>query len=72
MAPASDSLFCRWDAYFIVTRDAVEQRGKWVYEHPFYLLLNVAVGGNWPGDPDNSSTYPQFLLVDYLRVYQQQ
>jgi beta-glucanase (GH16 family) len=42
---------------------------KWVYDHPFFLLLNVAVGGNWPGSPDTSSTYPQTMLVDYVRVY---
>lgn len=56
--------------YFKVTKSMVEQRGKWVYDHPFYLLLNVAVGGTWPGNPDSSSTYPQRLLVDYIRVYQ--
>ena len=42
---------------------------KWVYSHPFFLLLNVAVGGNWPGNPDVSSVYPQVMLVDYVRVY---
>jgi beta-glucanase (GH16 family) len=42
---------------------------KWVYDHPFFLLLNVAVGGNWPGSPDATSTFPQEMLVDYVRVY---
>ena len=42
---------------------------KWVYDHPFFLLLNVAVGGNWPGNPDATSTYPQNMLVDYVHVY---
>lgn len=56
--------------YFTVTRATVEQHGKWVYDHPFYLLLNVAVGGQWPGSPDGSSTYPQKMSVDYVRVYQ--
>ncbi len=42
---------------------------KWVYDHPFFLLLNVAVGGDWPGNPDASSVYPQTMLVDYVRVY---
>ncbi len=42
---------------------------KWVYDHPFFLLLNVAVGGGWPGDPDASSTFPQQMFVDYVRVY---
>ena len=42
---------------------------KWVYDHPFFLLLNVAVGGGWPGSPDATSVYPQEMLVDYVRVY---
>jgi beta-glucanase (GH16 family) len=42
---------------------------KWVYDHPFFLLLNVAVGGGWPGSPDASSVFPQEMLVDYVRVY---
>src|SRR5271165_2153279 len=42
---------------------------KWVYDHPFFLLLNVAVGGSWPGSPDASSSFPQTMLVDYVRVY---
>jgi beta-glucanase (GH16 family) len=43
---------------------------KWVYDHPFFLLLNVAVGGNWPGSPDNTTIFPQTMRVDYVRVYQ--
>jgi beta-glucanase (GH16 family) len=43
----------------------------WVFDHPFFLLLNVAVGGNWPGNPDDTTTFPQTLLVDYVRVYQE-
>jgi beta-glucanase (GH16 family) len=41
----------------------------WVFDHPFFLLLNLAVGGAWPGDPDATSTYPQQMVVDYVRVY---
>jgi beta-glucanase (GH16 family) len=63
--------FVDGNKYFTVTRATVEQHGNWVYDHPFYLLLNVAVGGGWPGDPDGSSTYPQKMSVDYIRVYQQ-
>jgi beta-glucanase (GH16 family) len=44
--------------------------GEWVYDHPFFLLLNLAVGGNWPGYPDESTVFPQLLSVDYVRVYQ--
>jgi beta-glucanase (GH16 family) len=42
---------------------------KWVYDHPFFLLLNVAVGGNWPGNPDRTTVFPQRMLVNYVRVY---
>lgn len=42
----------------------------WVFNHPFFLILNVAVGGNWPGYPDGSTQFPQTMLVDYVRVYQ--
>jgi len=42
---------------------------RWVFDHPFFILLNVAVGGNFPGSPDASSTYPQTMVVDYVRVY---
>jgi beta-glucanase (GH16 family) len=42
---------------------------KWVYDHPFYILLNLAVGGYWPGNPDDTTTFPQQMLVDYVRVY---
>jgi len=42
----------------------------WVFDHPFFIILNVAVGGDWPGPPDSSTTFPQQMLVDYVRVYQ--
>ncbi len=44
--------------------------GRWVYDHPFFIILNLAVGGNWPGPPDETTVFPQFLVVDYVRVYQ--
>jgi beta-glucanase (GH16 family) len=44
--------------------------GRWVFNHPFFLILNVAVGGNWPGDPDETTVFPQRMYVDYVRVYQ--
>jgi len=39
------------------------------FDQPFHFLLNVAVGGNFPGNPDGSSQFPQEMLVDYVRVY---
>ena len=41
----------------------------WVYDHAFYLILNLAVGGNLPGSPSDSTIFPQRMLVDYVRVY---
>jgi beta-glucanase (GH16 family) len=42
---------------------------KWVYDHSFFVLLNLAVGGQWPGNPDATTTFPQTLEVEYVRVY---
>lgn len=43
---------------------------RWVFDHRFYLLLNVAIGGRWAGSPDAGTTFPQPLRVDHVRVYQ--
>ncbi len=42
----------------------------WVFNHPFFLIINVAVGGTWPGYPDATTVFPQQMQVDYVRVYQ--
>jgi beta-glucanase (GH16 family) len=44
-------------------------KGDWVFEHPFFVILNLAVGGYWPGYPDATTVLPQQMLVDYVRVY---
>jgi len=44
--------------------------GTWVYDHPFYIILNLAVGGNYVGPPNGNTVFPQTLLVDYVRVYE--
>jgi beta-glucanase (GH16 family) len=44
--------------------------GTWVFNHQFFILLNVAIGGYWPGNPDGTTTFPQMMRVDYVRVYQ--
>jgi beta-glucanase (GH16 family) len=44
--------------------------GTWVFDHPFFIILNVAVGGDWPGPPDKSTKFPQRMLVDYVRAYE--
>jgi beta-glucanase (GH16 family) len=59
------------DDHLYATRTPVDlpKGAKWVYQHKFFMLLNVAVGGGWPGNPDSSSVFPQSMLVDYVRVY---
>jgi beta-glucanase (GH16 family) len=46
--------------------------GQWVYNHPFYVLLNVAVGGSYAGYPNDLTPFPQTMYVDYVRVYKEQ
>jgi beta-glucanase (GH16 family) len=55
--------------YHQVTPANLPPGTQWVFNHPFFLLLNVAVGGGWPGDPDATTTFPQQMTVDYVRVY---
>ncbi|NRQ32314.1 glycoside hydrolase family 16 protein [Nonomuraea sp. NN258] len=43
--------------------------GGWDFDVPYYLLLNLAVGGDWPGPPDDTTRFPQRLVVDHVRVY---
>jgi beta-glucanase (GH16 family) len=43
---------------------------KWVYDHPHFLLLNLAVGGDWPGNPDATTVFPQDYVIDWVRVWQ--
>ena len=55
--------------YATQTSQDVPAGHRWVYDHPFFIILNVAVGGNMPGSPDKSTVFPQQMLVDYVRVY---
>lgn len=45
--------------------------GEWVYNQPFFIIMNVAVGGNYVGFPTTGTPFPQTLTVDYVRVYKQ-
>lgn len=55
--------------YKTITSAQIPAGTKWVYDHPFFLILNVAVGGGWPGNPDGTTTFPQTMQVDYVRVW---
>ncbi|GAA3193051.1 discoidin domain-containing protein [Dactylosporangium siamense] len=54
----------------VADKDTVETtRGPWVYDHQFYLILNLAVGGDFPGPIDATTPFPSRMYVDYVRVY---
>lgn len=62
----------RWyiDGYHYLTKTTANVAPyTWPFDQDFHFLLNVAVGGNWPGSPDNSTVFPQVMEVDYVRVY---
>ncbi|MET7994845.1 family 16 glycosylhydrolase [Amycolatopsis sp. NPDC005232] len=51
------------------TRTPADLNGnRWVYDHNFFIIMNLAVGGYWPGDPNGSTQFPQQLVVDYVHV----
>lgn len=54
--------------YFVLTKEVVN--GDYPFNQPFFFILNIAVGGNWPGYPDNTTVFPQTMIVDYVRVFQ--
>jgi beta-glucanase (GH16 family) len=55
--------------YFSANADSVSPN-EWVYDHPFYLLLNMAVGGNLGGPLDPDLPESNKLAVDYIRLYE--
>lgn len=69
-----ESNVMRWyvdgNLYFTLNRSTVEARGQWVFDHPHFIILNLAVGGAWPGSPDGTTVFPQRMYIDYVRVYQ--
>jgi beta-glucanase (GH16 family) len=68
-APKSMRFYVDDHLYATRTPADLPKGTKWVYRRPFFILLNVAIGGDWPGSPDASSIFPQTMLVDYVRVY---
>lgn len=55
--------------YQRITREDVP--GEWVYDQPFFLILNVAVGGNYVGFPTEETPFPQTMVIDYVKVFQE-
>lgn len=58
--------------YSTRTPSALPSGATWAFDHPFFILLNLAVGGAWPGNPDATTVFPQTMQVDYVRVYARQ
>jgi len=56
--------------YLYVTPASLPAGAPWVFNKPVYLLLNVAVGGSWPGSPDATTVFPQEMVVDYVSVFE--
>ncbi|MBV8810206.1 MAG: glycoside hydrolase family 16 protein [Acidobacteriaceae bacterium] len=69
-APDSITFLVDDHPYFTVTPASLPQGTRWVYDHSFFLLLNLAVGGGWPGNPDTTTQFPQSLVVDWVHVWQ--
>jgi beta-glucanase (GH16 family) len=68
-----ESSAIRWyvDGKLYSTKTQADIGGNsWVFNHAFFFILNVAVGGEWPGNPDSTTVFPQQMLIDYVRVCQ--
>jgi len=57
------------DDYLYQRVNSKDVKGDWVYNQPFYLLLNIAVGGNFVGFPTSDTPFPQTMNIDFVRVY---
>jgi beta-glucanase (GH16 family) len=58
------------DGVAYARKTPADTRGnRWVFDHPFFIIMNVAVGGFWPGFPDASTVFPQTMAIDYVRVF---
>ena len=67
-SPEQVEFFVDGLSYNVVKKS--ESPTPWVFDHPFYIILNVAVGGSFVGSPDAFTPFPQTMVVDWVRVYQ--
>jgi beta-glucanase (GH16 family) len=67
---ASKLTFLVDDVSYYTVNKADVVVGTYPFDKPFFFIMNVAVGGNWPGNPNSSTTFPQRMFVDYVRVFQ--
>lgn len=61
--------FVDGEMHYQVSRAEVERHGDWVFDQPFFAILNLAVGGHFDGDPQSDAVLPAVLLVDYVRAF---
>lgn len=64
----SSNITLKFDGYIVFSKDVSSL--SIYFDHPFFIILNIAVGGSWPGYPDSTTTFPQYMFVDWVRVYQ--
>ncbi|MFZ2112571.1 MAG: glycoside hydrolase family 16 protein [Solirubrobacteraceae bacterium] len=69
-APQHISFLLDGTVYKTITPADLPPGAPWPFDHPFFLLLNLAVGGDWPGSPNASTQFPAHMLVDWVRVWQ--
>lgn len=67
--PSRIAFFVDDNLYSVVSAAEVLGRGDWVFDNPFFIILNVAVGGSFVGPVGMDTVFPQTMLVDYVRVY---
>ena len=58
------------EKYFSFYNDERNDFESWPFNQRFHLLLNIAVGGNWPGSPDETTAFPAEMEIEYVRVYE--
>jgi len=68
-APDQLSYFVDGNNYVNLEKASLTDQQKWVFDHPFNIILNLAVGGLFPENPDDTTVFPQKMQVDYVRVY---
>jgi beta-glucanase (GH16 family) len=67
--PGTASWSVDGQVYETQSADLLPASQAWVFDHPFFVILDLAVGGSFGGAIDSSTALPQAMLVDYVRVY---
>src|ERR1700728_171687 len=68
--PERISFMLDGSVYKTITSSDLPAGAAWPFKHPYFLLLDLAVGGEWPGSPNTSTHFPAQMLVDWVRVWQ--